>query len=370
MDKILGKGQSGGFLIPDSKIELLIKNKNASTQKQKEHILNSLQSGGQVAVRPTERQRGGALGTLLASIGIPLAMELEKKLFGQGLSVPSRGLRGKGLTVSPKPGMMMYQPPPFIGSWNGSGTKKQFGPRLASRPKQPIRSHFNLRKHLLKTKFKDVPLSNFDLMRCIKYLRVPNFKGIFSRDSKNHLHRRGSCIINLDIRRGPGTHWVATFVADDFNYYFDSFSLPPPQEFVDYAEKLKKEFQYHSGYPIQDINSVRCGYYCLYFLDNNNKSFYQCLKVFKLNDSKFNEKFIKHYFMNKNEQTRYQKLFQRIKTGIGQIKKMKSYCVKEKKKQTECIEASGYKTAKNGRLIFFLYMPILRNHKNKICSGN
>ena len=31
---------------------------------------------------------------------------------------------------------------------------------------------------------------------------------------------------------------------------------------------------------------------------------------------------------------------------------MKSYCVKEKK-QTECVEPSGYKTAKNGRLMFW-----------------
>ena len=31
---------------------------------------------------------------------------------------------------------------------------------------------------------------------------------------------------------------------------------------------------------------------------------------------------------------------------------MKSYCVKQKK-VTECVEPSGYKTAKNGRLMFF-----------------
>ena len=110
IDKSFGKG----FLIPDSKIELLIK-KNLLTQKQKEHILNSLQSGGQVVIRPTERQRGRALGALLASIGLPLAIELGTKLFGKGLSVPKKA--GKGLTVSPKPGMMLYQPPPFIGSW-------------------------------------------------------------------------------------------------------------------------------------------------------------------------------------------------------------------------------------------------------------
>ena len=32
---------------------------------------------------------------------------------------------------------------------------------------------------------------------------------------------------------------------------------------------------------------------------------------------------------------------------------MKSYCVKQKK-QTECVEPSGYKKAKNGRLMFFV----------------
>ena len=31
---------------------------------------------------------------------------------------------------------------------------------------------------------------------------------------------------------------------------------------------------------------------------------------------------------------------------------VKSYCVKQKK-QTECVEPSGYKQAKNGRLMFF-----------------
>ena len=31
---------------------------------------------------------------------------------------------------------------------------------------------------------------------------------------------------------------------------------------------------------------------------------------------------------------------------------VKSYCVKQKK-QTECVEPSGYKIAKNGRLMFW-----------------
>ena len=33
---------------------------------------------------------------------------------------------------------------------------------------------------------------------------------------------------------------------------------------------------------------------------------------------------------------------------------VKSYCVKQRK-QTECIQPSGYKKAKNGRLMFFAH---------------
>jgi len=57
------------------------------------------------------------------------------------------------------------------------------------------------------------------------------------------LHKTGSCIINLDDKIGPGTHWVATYIKPKVTYYFDSFSITPPQESVDYAEKLKKKIQ-------------------------------------------------------------------------------------------------------------------------------
>ena len=134
-------------------------------------------------------------------------------------------------------------------------------------------------------------------MAWVDYLQIPDFKGIFARDSPEHLHRTGGCIINLDDGVGEGTHWVATFIKSNIINYFDSFSLPPPLEFVVYAKRLGMRFKYNSGYPIQNIHSVRCGYFCLYFLDEiPRKSFYDCLKVFSLSDTQKNEKFIKKYF--------------------------------------------------------------------------
>ena len=177
------------------------------------------------------------------------------------------------------------------------GAKKR--PRNSVRSKQPIQQYPSPGSNSVKPIWKDIPLSNFDLLKWVDFLKIPNFKGIYSRDDKDHVHKTGCCIINLDDRVGNGTHWVATFVKPKSKiiYYFDSFSLPPPMEFLEYAKRSRMRYKYNSGYPIQDINSVRCGYFCLYFLDNIwRKSFYDCLKVFDLKNPQFNENFIKHYF--------------------------------------------------------------------------
>ena len=129
VDKMFGRGQSGGFLIPQNKIDQLIQYKDWLTKKQKEQILAAVQSGGRLVINPTAKQSGGLLGSLLASIGIPLALEVGSKLFGKGLSMPRKagnGLSlprkaGKGLMTMPKP------PPPFYGNWEGRGKKKAAG---------------------------------------------------------------------------------------------------------------------------------------------------------------------------------------------------------------------------------------------------
>ena len=130
IDKIFGKGMTGGFLIPQNKIDQLIKHKDWLTKGQKEQILSAVQSGGQVVVKPTVKQRGGFLGSLLASIGIPLALEMGSKLFGKGLTLPRKA--GHGLMTMPKP------PPPFYGNWEGRGKKKGRG--LILGPNSPFQN--------------------------------------------------------------------------------------------------------------------------------------------------------------------------------------------------------------------------------------
>ena len=122
---ISGKGtMTGGFLIPQDKIQKLIDNKHLLTNKQKQDILTALQSGGQVVVKPSKKQSGGLLGTMLASIGIPLAIEALKKVFGKGAprlgkpkgkGAPRLGRpKGKG---APNLGTPFQRPPPIVGNW-------------------------------------------------------------------------------------------------------------------------------------------------------------------------------------------------------------------------------------------------------------
>ena len=76
------------------------------------------------------------------------------------------------------------------------------GKRTFAGEKQSIQPNSHLGNNSLKPKWKDIPLSNVDLLKWVDYLKIPNFKGIFSRDSKDHLHKTGSCIINLDDEIG------------------------------------------------------------------------------------------------------------------------------------------------------------------------
>ena len=127
--KLIGSGQqTGGFLIPQDKINKLIEYKHLLSTKQKQDILNALQSGSGVRIKPTKTQSGGFLGTLLASIGIPLALDLVKKMTGKGAPRIGRPPWSKNGTGAPRMGM----PPPFYGTWNdiyGSGKKKKKEPR-------------------------------------------------------------------------------------------------------------------------------------------------------------------------------------------------------------------------------------------------
>ena len=300
--KIAGKGvQSGGFLIPQNKIDQLIAYKHLLTDKQKRDILNSVQSGGQLVLKPTKSQYGGFLGTLLASIGIPLAVEAIKKMTGGAPRMGSK-LEGHGA-----PRLGMYQPPPFIGTWEqarkGGGKKKikkteKIRRGIIAGKKQSIQKRTSLKHSIIKPKFhKKIPMSNYDLLDWCKYLNIPINNVLSREESSPHNHKQALFIYNLEPSYMSGSHWVATYVKNGIINYFDSFGMPPFQEIVNHAKRTNMTLVHQSD-QIQNLLTTTCGYFCLYFLNEMNKgrSYYDSLKVFNSHNTMENEKYIENYF--------------------------------------------------------------------------
>ena len=100
VNKTLPKNASGLFSVPRDKVDKCIAYKSYLTKKQKEQILQALQTGSGVQIQFTLKQRGGFLGTLLASIGVPM---LLKALSGRGLQVdPMANRSTKSVYIPPR----------------------------------------------------------------------------------------------------------------------------------------------------------------------------------------------------------------------------------------------------------------------------
>ena len=104
--------------------------------------------------------------------------------------------------------------------------------------------------------------------------------------------------MNIDDNTGPGTHWVVMYIKPNIIEYFDSFGLNYPEEVIHLSDILRVNYLYNSS-QFQNFNSVVCGYYCLYWINElyKGKSYYDLIKTFKRKDANYNEQLIKNYFM-------------------------------------------------------------------------
>ena len=138
IDKIFGKGMH----IAKTFYPMLPSIVNELTQSQIDQINRVIQTGGRLMLKPTRKQvEGGFLGTL-ASIGIPVAIELVSKMFGKGLQVDK-------IPPPPPPpnpysnvyygGQFPMYPRPFYGNWGetiGMGKKTDKGKKTGKGKKK------------------------------------------------------------------------------------------------------------------------------------------------------------------------------------------------------------------------------------------
>ena len=115
------------------------------------------------------------------------------------------------------------------------------------------------------------PLSNIQLISAAKKLKIKNFEGVFVRDQLPEKQSRNAecCILNLDSSSGRGTHWTAWYKSNSRSgsrsgeeLYFDSYGLRPPDELVDYLQRLV----FYNSERVQPEGQVFYGHLCLYVL--------------------------------------------------------------------------------------------------------
>ena len=120
-EKVLKKIFGNGFGPKDIELYKLVQKMTPTQKKAAEQYL-----GGKGLVKGGGAQYGGFLG-MLASIGVPLALDLVRKIIGKGMQTQpprSRQRRTPPLPPPPKGKGMQIQLPPFFGSWEDYYFKK------------------------------------------------------------------------------------------------------------------------------------------------------------------------------------------------------------------------------------------------------
>ena len=118
----------------------------------------------------------------------------------------------------------------------------------------------------------DIGLTNFDIDSYVKKLKIPNFRGVFMRDTLPKKPKRVECsIVNLNKSNETGSHWVCFSKIGETRLYFDSFGQDVPFEIIRYL-KTSKEYQNDVAVIarntdiVQRVNTHVCGHLCLFVL--------------------------------------------------------------------------------------------------------
>ena len=92
------------------------------TPRQRNDLAQAYNGSNDMLFKITQKQVGNGIGTVLASIGIPLVLDALKGLTGRGGVRMGSSKGGAAVRIGAPRG-----PPPFLGSWGkGRKTKKKF----------------------------------------------------------------------------------------------------------------------------------------------------------------------------------------------------------------------------------------------------
>lgn len=108
-------------------------------------------------------------------------------------------------------------------------------------------------------------LSNFDIENIARDYNIPNFKGVFMRDTLPRKPETRECLVlNWDLNKNTGTHWSCIYINPehpDDRIYFDSYGFDAPTEVHSYLQHYK-----WNTFQLQNYNDYICGHLCMYVL--------------------------------------------------------------------------------------------------------
>ena len=101
------------FQVPNTNLYKLAMLSHLLTPKQRNDLAQAHNSANDMLFKITQKQVGNGIGTVLASIGIPLVLDALKGLRGGSAVRMGRGKGGAAVRIG--------RPPPFLGSWGKGG---------------------------------------------------------------------------------------------------------------------------------------------------------------------------------------------------------------------------------------------------------
>ena len=115
-------------------------------------------------------------------------------------------------------------------------------------------------------------LTNYDILHYVEQTGLPNFRGVFMRDTLPLKPQKIECgVMNLNQSYQAGSHWVCYYKNGNERIYFDSFGQITPIEIQRYLKtpyefKSNEEVIHRNTDIVQNINSTNCGHLCLIVL--------------------------------------------------------------------------------------------------------
>ena len=130
-----------------------------------------------------------------------------------------------------------------------------------------VENVFRLYKNELIQKLGRKALSNDTIDKYSKLLFQSKYKGCYAQNEKFEL-KQGYYIINTDLEKGPGIHWVSLIITPKIAYIYDSFSRDPKKLLPHLLQHLTKYKIVSSDRKDKEQrgDSAICGHNCLAFL--------------------------------------------------------------------------------------------------------